>query len=91
MLKNIDKQMMEKAIKQFDCIGPEGMRARYGGGYSTKWYVYHNGRYYDQKLLLRGAHELGGLGSLPSGRGTFTAAQAKKHLECLEFSVVSST
>ena len=88
-LKDIDKQMVEESIKQFDRLGFEGMLARYSGGRSTRWYVYFNNRYYDQKLLLRGAHELGGLGSLPPGRGTFNAAQARKHLKFLGYRVVS--
>ena len=88
-LKDIDKQMVEASIKQFDCLGREGMLARYNGGRSTRWYVYFNNRYYDQKLLLRGAHELGGLGSLPPGRGTFKAVQARKHLKYLGYRVVS--
>ena len=88
-LKDIDKQMVEASIKQFDCLGREGMLARNSGGRSRRWHVYFNYRYYDQKLLLRGAHELGGLGSLPSGRGTFKAVRARKHLKCLGFRVVS--
>ena len=90
-LRDINKKMVEESIKQFDYLGRTGMLARYGGKRSTRWYVYFNNKYYDQKLLLRGAHELGGLGALPPGRGTFTAAHAKEHLEYLEYRVVSRT
>ena len=90
-LRDIDKQMVEVSIKQFDCLGRDGMLDRYGGGASTRWYVYFNNRYYDQKLLLRGAHELGGLGSFPLGKKPFTAAQATKQLKFLGYCIVSLT
>lgn len=88
-LRDIDQPMVDASIKQFDILGRDGMITHYGGRVSTKWYVYFNNRYYDQKVLLRGAHELGGLGPLPSGRGTFTAEQAKEHLKFLGYHVVA--
>lgn len=81
------------AFKEFDEYGftPAAKHAlciKYGGGCSTKWCVENNGRHYDQKLLLRIAHELQGLGKLPSGAGTFKANQATRHLKNLGYSVV---
>ena len=77
-LRDINNEMIEISFKQFGCLGPKRMLALYGGGYSNKWHVRYDGRNYDQKLLLRGAHKLGGLGSLPSGKGTFIVALGKR-------------
>ena len=35
---------------------------KYGGGLSTRWYVLFEDKCYDQKFILRTAHELAGLG-----------------------------
>ena len=53
-----------------------------------KWYIEYRGQMYDQKIVLRAAHELQGLGALPCGRGTFTANQARQHLQRLDYRVV---
>ena len=89
-LSNITKEAVDRALREFDRHEPEAMLKRYGGGFSTRWYVRHRGKHYDQKLLLRAAHELSDLGPLPSGRGTFTAAQARRCLKHLGFEVVDA-
>lgn len=87
---DLTRSAVEKAIREFDCLGPEIMLEKYGGGSSKCWYVRYDSRLYDQKLLLRAAHELSGLGHLPLGPGTFTAGQARKHLKRLCFEVIRS-
>ena len=79
--------MALSAIKEFDQIGRDAMLVKYSGGKSTRWYIQHNGEYYDQKLILRAAHQLGGLGPLPPGRGTFKANEARKQLGRLGFTI----
>ncbi len=82
--------MVARAIEEFDRRGRAEMLERYSTGprgKSTRWYIHFSGSYYDQKLILRAAHEIAGLGSLPPGRKTFTAAQAKRRLEDLGFEV----
>ena len=80
-LRDITREGVESAIREFDRIGLDGMLRKYGGGRSTRWYIVKK---YDQKLVLRAAHELQGLGRLPSGRGTFTASDARRHLKKLD-------
>ena len=63
-LRDITREGVESAIREFDRIGLDGMLRKYGGGRSTRWYIVKK---YDQKLVLRAAHELQGLGRLPSG------------------------
>ncbi len=86
-LDSITKEAVEKALQEFDRHGREIMLEKYGGGFSTRWYISHLGKHYDQKLVLRAAHELSGLGPLPSGRGTFTAGQARQFQKHLGFEV----
>ena len=84
----ITKEAVEEALQQFDHQGREGMLEQYGGGLSTRWYIRHSGEHYDQKLVLRAAHEIAGLGVLPPGPGTFNASQARRFLNRLGFEVV---
>ena len=87
-LKDITHRDVERAFKEFDRLGIYPMLEKYGGGPSTRWYVLFEGECYDQKLILRAAHKLADLGPLPPGRGTFTAAEAKRWLDKLGFDVV---
>lgn len=87
-LCSITRGAVEKALREFDIYGFEAMLEKHGGGASTRWYIHHNGQFYDQKLILRAAHDLSGLGCLPPGRGTFTASQAREFLERLGFDVI---
>ena len=87
-LQAITREAVEQALRQFDRQGREAMLEQYGGGPSTRWYIRHFGKYYDQKLVLRAAHEISGLGALPPGPGTFAAGQAKRFIERLGFEVV---
>ena len=82
-----DKDMVERALKEFDRLGIDAMLEKYGGGPSTRWYVRFEDKCYDQKLVLRAAHELAGLGCLSSGRGTFKAKDARRRLDKLGFTV----
>lgn len=89
-IKDITEKMVLSAIAEFDQTGRDAMLAKYSSGpsgRSTRWYVQHNGEYYDQKLILRAAHQLGGLGSIPPGRGTFKANEARKQLRSLGFKI----
>lgn len=87
-LRDITREGVEIAIRDFDRIGLDGMLRKYGGGRSTKWYIERRGQKYDQKLVLRAAHELQGLGRLPSGPGTFTSRDAQLHLDKLDIKPV---
>ena len=84
-IKDISREGVSLAIRQFDLVGRDDMLKKYGGGKSIKWYIEKNNHYYDQKLIIRAAHCLELLGSAPS----FTAEQAKNRLKNLGFRVVS--
>ena len=84
-LRDIMREEVELALKEFDSIGVKGMIERYSGGRSTNWYIQIGDRRYDQKLICRAAHEHQGLGPLPSGRGTFKANETKRHLKKLGY------
>ena len=86
-LRDIMREGVELALKEFDSISVEGMIEKYRGGRSTKWYIQIGDRYYDQKLICRAAHKHQGLVPLPSGRGTFKANEAKRHLKKLGYCV----
>lgn len=87
-LRDVKKEYVKRAIEEFDEIHVDGMLRKYSGGKSTRWYIECGGERYDQKLVLRAAHEWQGLGPLPSGRGTFNADQARRHLTSLGCRVV---
>ena len=84
-LKEVTREGVEMALREFDHIGRDAILAKYGGQPSTRWHIEHEGNYYDQKLALRAAHQLQGLGSIPPGRGAFTAVQGRKHVKKLGF------
>ena len=90
-LIDITRPMVLRALKEFDQRGRDAMLERYSSGpkgKSTRWYILFDGRHFDQKVILRAAHELSELGPLPPGRGTFKAAEAKRRLKKLDFQVV---
>ena len=87
-LRDVTRGGVESAIQEFDRIGLCEMCNKYRGTPSTRWYIKHRGKMYDQKVVLRAAHELQGLGPLPPGRGTFKANEAQRHLQKLGFKVV---
>lgn len=92
-LIDISRYMVLQALKEFDCLGREAMLDKFSSGpsgKSTRWYIFFDGRYYDQKLILRAAHQLSALGPLPSGRGTFKASEARRLLTNLGFDVVDN-
>ena len=84
-LRDVTRAGVEMALREFDHIGRDTMLVKYGGRPSTRWHIEHEGNYYDQKLVLRAAHQLQGLGSIPPGRGTFTSLQGRKHVKKLGF------
>ena len=90
-LRDVTKDGVESAIREFDRLCLDGMLQKYSGGKSTKWYIERRGKKYDQKLVLRAAHELQGLGPLPPGSGTFTASEARRHLRKLGYQLVASS
>lgn len=92
-LIEITRNMVLQTLKEFDRLGREAMLDKFSSGRSgksTRWYIFFDGRYYDQKLILRAAHQLSGLGPLPSGRGTFKASEARRLLTNLGFDVVDN-
>ena len=87
-LKDLVANDVTAALREFDELGREAMLERYGNGprgKSKHWYIVHDGKRYDQKVTLRAAHELTGLGPLPPGKGTFKAREAKRILTKLGF------
>ena len=66
-LRDITRNAVVKAIQEFDRLELEKMCERYDGTPSRKWYVQYGKKRYDQKLLLRAAHQLNELGPLPPG------------------------
>lgn len=88
-LKKIERHHVEEAMREFDRIGVEEMIKKYECGKSSRWCIHHNGRHYDQKLILRAAHgNIPGEMPLPTGPGTFTSDHACHHLKQLGFPVV---
>lgn len=94
-LKDVTRNGVDQALDEFDRIQLDGMIEKYGGGGSTKWYIkrldHRSGqkRVYDQKVIVRAAHQHDGFGPLPAGPGTFTAGQARRQLKRLGYPVVA--
>ncbi|MDE0460217.1 MAG: hypothetical protein OXI15_23255 [Chromatiales bacterium] len=89
-VKDVTKNSVESALEEFRRTTLEAMLDEYGGGPATKWYVQVDSRLYDQKLVVRAAHRLQGLGDLyPRGPGSFNADQARNLLKRLGYRVVS--
>ena len=84
-VREIGRDAVEAALKEFRRRGRNAMLTKYGGGPSTHWYIEIRGSHFDQKLVIRAAHEHQGLGRL----GDFNAGQAKSRLERLGYRVVS--
>lgn len=85
-IDDISKKSVVCAIDEFDKKGIEQMLEEYGGGRSRKWFIEFNGQMYDQKLIIRAAHRLQGLGKAP----TFKAVESRKLLEKLGFKLSGS-
>jgi len=93
-LANVTGTSIQRALEEFDRIGRDAMFAKYGGRPTTTWYIEHDRKDYDHRLVIRAAHSLQGLGPLPAkrgGPGNFTAGQARKHLGSLGFKVIRWT
>ena len=90
-LKDVTREGIELALQEFDRIGLDEMLIKYGRGPSKRWYIQAEGRYYDQKLICRAAHELQGLGPLPPTPKPFTAGQAKSRLKILGYCVTEKS
>ena len=90
-VSKIRRDMVDKALEEFHCTGLEAMLEKYGGGPAAKWYVEVGCSHYDQKLVVRAAHKIQGLGDLyPLGPGSFNAGQARSLLKKRGYQVVSS-
>ena len=88
-VKGVTEEGVEAAIEEFRRTGLEAMLEKYGGGPSTKWYLEVGSSRYDQKLVVRAAHVLQGLGPLPSlVPGDFTADHSRRRLERFGYRVV---
>lgn len=88
---DVTREGVESACKEFDRVGRDAMLAKYGGRPSSKLYIEHKGKYYDQRLILRAAHALQFSKLLPIKRGAkenFTTYQIRRHLTDLGFNVV---
>ena len=89
-VKDVTQDAVESALEEFHRTNLRAMLEKYGGGPSTKWYVEVGNILYDQKLVVRAAHVIQGLGELyPRGPGSFDAGQARRLLERLDYRVVS--
>ena len=86
MSKDITRDDVLDALKEFDRLGPGAMLRQYGGGRSRRYWIDSNGGRYDQKLIYRAAHELSGRGRLPSTE--IDAGQTRQRLEKLGFRIV---
>ena len=53
----IGRGAVEAALKEFRRRGRKTMLAKYGGGRSTQWYIEIGNSHFDQKLVIRAAHE----------------------------------
>ena len=82
--EHIRREHVLAAINEFDCIGLEAMLAKYGGGPSMTWYICFEGRRYDQKLIIRAAHDHAGDKSCLR----FNARESRRYLRRLGFTVV---
>ena len=88
-VKDVTRDGVEAALEEFHRTGLEAMLEEYGGGPSTKWYLEVGNSRYDQKLVVRAAHVLQGLGPLPPlVPGDFTAGHARHRLERLGYRVI---
>ena len=88
-VKDVTTDGVEAAIEEFRRTGLDAMLEKYGGGPSTKWYLEVGSARYDQKLVVRAAHVLQGLGNLPPlVPGDFTAGHSRHRLERLGYRVV---
>lgn len=77
------------AIAEFDRRGRESFLAEYGFGPATRWYVVHNGRFYDSKALIGAAHGYEFPAEGPLGNEDFSGGdQTKSKLRSLRFQVV---
>ena len=89
-LKDITRQDVEMALEEFDRIHWRNMRAKYGRGLSTKWFIERNGRFYDQRLVLCAAHQLVDLKSSSLTASQKDDEKVKSHLEKLGFTISPS-
>ena len=88
-VKDVTEEGVELSIEEFRRTSLLAMLEKYGGGPSTKWYLEVGSARYDQKLVVRAAHVLQGLGPLPPlVPGDFTAGQSRNRLERLGYRVV---
>jgi hypothetical protein len=51
-----DPEAVNQAIAEFDSLGRDGFLQRYGFGRARRFYVEHDGKLYDSKVLLGAAH-----------------------------------
>ena len=63
-VREIGRDAVEAALKEFRRRGRKTMLAKYGGGPSTQWYIEIGSSHFDQQLVIRAAHEHQGLGRL---------------------------
>ena len=66
-VKDIGREAVERALDEFRDKGQPAMLEEYGGGPSRKWYIEVDGRYFDQKLIIRAATGSKVWGNLPQG------------------------
>ena len=84
-LRDISRKAVEAALAEFRRAGRDAMLRKYRGGASTRWYIEENDEHFDQKLVIRAAHEHEGLGRFED----FTAAHATRRLKQLGYRVVA--
>ena len=88
-LKNLTRQSVLKAIREFDRIGRENFLSIYGFGSAKEYWLIHDGRKYDSKAIMGVAHKYArpDLGPLKSNEFSGGAKTVKSKLEELNFTV----
>jgi hypothetical protein len=85
----IDPEAVLSALAEFDQMGHEAFRHRYGFGKATRWYVEHEGRLYDTKAVLGVAHKYQ-FGEALGPRNFYGGTPTNNVLKKLGFTVVNT-
>ena len=78
-----------QALAEFDQVGHEAFRHQYGFGKAVRWYVEHDGRFYDTKAVLGVAHKYQ-FGEALGPRNFYGGTPTNSVLKKLGFTVVNT-
>jgi hypothetical protein len=84
-----DPDAVLRALAEFDQLGHEALRHKYGFGKAVRWYLEHNGRLYDTKAVLGVAHKYQ-FGDALGPRNFYGGAPTNNVLKRLGFTVVNT-